>query len=99
MLIARALAQRPHLLLMDEPTNHLDIGSQHHVLQIVRSKGVADGIVQAEGTPREALPASLVSSTYGVTAERATADDGTPQFLFRSQEAPPAQACGPALTR
>ncbi|MBP2381266.1 ABC transporter ATP-binding protein [Brachybacterium sacelli] len=120
VLIARALAQQPRVLLMDEPTNHLDIGSQHHVLQIVREQGPAtlvvlhdlnlaarycdrvlvltDGIVRADGPPAEALTADLVSATYGVTAQRATADDGTAQLLFRGQgpspEAP-AEPTGP----
>ena len=45
VLIARAFAQQPQLLLMDEPTNHLDIGSQHRVLQLVRERGLATIIV------------------------------------------------------
>ncbi|GGT15932.1 ABC transporter ATP-binding protein [Streptomyces purpureus] len=36
VLIARALAQRPALLVLDEPTNHLDIRHQLDVLGILR---------------------------------------------------------------
>lgn len=35
VIIARALAQTPKVLLMDEPTLHLDIGAQFEVLDLV----------------------------------------------------------------
>ncbi|MGB1197970.1 MAG: ABC transporter ATP-binding protein [Thalassotalea sp.] len=35
-LIARAIVQRPVILIMDEPTNHLDVFYQHQILSLVK---------------------------------------------------------------
>ncbi|WP_415952823.1 ABC transporter ATP-binding protein [Streptomyces sp. KLOTTS4A1] len=40
VLIARALAQEPHVLVLDEPTNHLDIAQQLETLALVRASGL-----------------------------------------------------------
>lgn len=36
VMLARALAQRPNVLLLDEPTSNLDLGNQYAVLAITR---------------------------------------------------------------
>ncbi|MTD53705.1 ABC transporter ATP-binding protein [Amycolatopsis pithecellobii] len=40
VLLARALAQRPRLLVLDEPTNHLDIAHQLEFMELVRGLGI-----------------------------------------------------------
>jgi iron complex transport system ATP-binding protein len=40
VLIARAIAQEPKVLVLDEPTNHLDIRHQLDVLSLARGLGV-----------------------------------------------------------
>ncbi|MEU1732337.1 ABC transporter ATP-binding protein [Streptosporangium sp. NPDC020145] len=40
VLIARALAQRPEVMVLDEPTNHLDLRHQLDALRLVRGLGI-----------------------------------------------------------
>ncbi|MGQ4360531.1 ABC transporter ATP-binding protein [Streptomyces sp. SAS_272] len=40
VLLARALAQRPRVLVLDELTNHLDIRARFELLELIRSTGI-----------------------------------------------------------
>lgn len=76
VMVARALAQEPGLIVLDEPTNHLDIRHQLEVLRLVRGLGVTvvaslhdlnlvhgfadDLLVLAGGRPLAAGPVSRV---------------------------------------
>lgn len=45
VILARAIAQQPKLLILDEPTNHLDIKYQLQILSVVKKMGI--GILAA----------------------------------------------------
>jgi len=79
VLLARALAQQPELLLLDEPTLHLDIGFQVELLRLVQQLA-----------RRERYAVALVSHELNLAAEFAD----TVLLLHRGQRlrlGPPAE--------
>jgi iron complex transport system ATP-binding protein len=68
VLIARALAQQPRLLLLDEPTSHLDLGNKGrlvHLLRDLQGRGVTILFTTHEPDVASALATHLVLMQKG----------------------------------
>ena len=76
VLIARALAQEPRLLLLDEPTANLDIQHQLQVMDLVRSL-VDDGLA-AVAAMHDLNMASAYCDRIYVMSEGTVVASGTP---------------------
>ncbi|MFD9958650.1 ABC transporter ATP-binding protein [Amycolatopsis sp. NPDC058986] len=77
VLVARALAQQPKVLVLDEPTNHLDIRYQLEILDLVRETGVTALVALHDLN----LAASACDLLYVLAGGRVVAD-GTPREVL-----------------
>lgn len=85
VLLAKAIAQQPMLLLMDEPTNHLDIQAQLHTLGLMRSLA-DDGVAILAALHDLTLAARfadrvIVIDRGRVAASGSPADTLTPELI------------------
>ena len=60
VLVGRALAQQPRLLLLDEPTSHLDLSNKSHLLGLLRRLS-AQGVTILFTTHEPELAAALAN--------------------------------------
>lgn len=82
VLLARALAQQPRLLVLDELTNHLDVRARFELLDLVRSTGITTLAVLHELDLAVRCCDRLVVLDHGkVVAAGAVLDVMTPELL------------------
>lgn len=78
VLIARALAQTPSVLLLDEPTSHLDISYQLEIMEMLRSlakSGVTIAIVMHDLNLAGLYCERLIAMKQGSVVASGTADE------------------------
>lgn len=78
VLVARALAQQPRLLLLDEPTSHLDLSNKGrlvHLLRELSSRGVSILFTTHEPDVASALATHLVLMQKGRVLKTGTLDE------------------------
>ncbi|MFG1791377.1 ABC transporter ATP-binding protein [Nocardia sp. NPDC049149] len=82
VLLARALAQEPRLLVLDELTNHLDVRARFELLALIRSTGITTLAVLHELDLAVRCCDRLVVLDHGrVVAAGAVLDVMTPELL------------------
>ncbi|MBB6121097.1 ABC transporter ATP-binding protein [Nocardiopsis algeriensis] len=80
VLVARALAQEPRVLVLDEPTNHLDVRHQVELLSLLRTTGTTVLVVL-----HDLNLAAAACDRIGVLAEGALVAAGTPREVLTTE--------------
>jgi iron complex transport system ATP-binding protein len=83
VLIARALAQKPEIMLLDEPTSHLDLGNQIRILNVIHSlasKGLT--IVMATHFPDHAF---IRSDKVAILKDKYLLDIGSSEQVINEE--------------
>ncbi len=84
VILAMALAQQPHLLLLDEPTTHLDINHQIEMLKLIKKLNIEKGTTVVAAMHDLNL-AAMYFERLILLKEGQVVADGTPQEVLTSQ--------------
>lgn len=84
VVLARALAQQPSVLVLDEPTSALDVGHQQQVLELVDALRVGDGITVIAAMHDLTLAGQYADRMVMLAAGRVVAD-GAPVEVLTAQ--------------
>ena len=83
VLLARALAQDPKLLILDEPTGYLDIHYKLQLLRVLRAKSQAGMTIVA--SLHEIELARLLADQLLTVKDGHAGHSGTPEEIFREE--------------
>ena len=84
VVLARALAQEPRVLLLDEPTSHLDLGHQVRIFQLAARLGLQRGLAVLAAVHDLTL-ASMFADRIALMEDGRIALVGTPEEVFRPE--------------